>query len=154
MPAATIEDAPKAHTPETPLTEANKKAAAKAKGKATKKAPAKPKAEDKPKKKRPQYPEDVTAVAKATRAALPEGARSPGAAQVARVMDVVGGRKVADVAGISLAKLTKWAKDGERPEDYRNMHDLTKEVEDPWVTSRRLAMVLVGIEDHRKATAS
>ena len=90
-------------------------------------------------------------MAKATRAALPEGARSPGAAQVAAVMAVVGDLKVAEAAGIPLAKLKRWAVDGDRPEEYKALRDLADKVGDPWVTSRRLAMVLVGIEDERKS---
>jgi hypothetical protein len=128
-------EAPEAREPKAPKTP---------KPKAAKADKSKPKS---------KYPPAVTAVAKATRASLPEGARSPGAAQVQAVMNVVGDRKVADAAGIPLTKLKKWAVDGEKPDEYKALRDLADKVNDPWVTSRRLAMVLVGIEDERKAAA-
>ena len=146
MPAAVADppEAPEAKEPEAPKAPKAKPAkAANTKG---------PKQEAKPKKN--SYPPEVTAVAKATRASLPEGARAPGAAQVQAVMNVVGDRKVAEAAGIPLTKLKKWAVDGERPEEYKALRDLADKVGDPWVTSRRLAMVLVGIEDERKAAAA
>jgi hypothetical protein len=147
MPAAVADppEAPEAKEPAAPKPSEVKPA------KAAK--PKKAKA-DKPKSAKKSYPPEVTAVAKATRAALPEGARSPGAAQVSAVMAVVGDLKAAEAAGISLAKLKKWAVDGERPDEYKSLRDLAEKVNDPWVTSRRLAMVLVGIEDQRKASAA
>jgi hypothetical protein len=104
-------------------------------------------------KKKPPYDPAVTSVAKATRESLPEGARAPGAKQVQAVIAAVGKESVADAAGISLAKLRRWAVDGERPEEYANLRGLAKAVEDPWAVSRRLAMVLVGLDEHRKAAS-
>lgn len=106
----------------------------------------------KAKESKKKYPKEVTAVAKATRQSLPEGARAPGAKQVAAVIAALGDRGAAEAAGISVAKLRKWARDGERPDDYKELRPFAHQVDDPWAVSRRLAVILVGVEDYRKAS--
>jgi hypothetical protein len=136
-----------------PVADAPKAAPAKAKPKAAKGKGGKPGKTVKPKaapKPESKYPEEVRAVAKFTREALPEGARSPGAKQVAAVVSAVGERPIAEAAQLSMAKIRGWALKGERPEDYAALRTLTAEVDDAWAVSKRLCVILVGLDDYRK----
>jgi len=102
--------------------------------------------------KKPQYPPEVTAAAKAVRAALPANAKAPGLKQVAAVAKALGDDRPAARAGISAAKLKAWAAKGERPKEYANMRPLAREVGDPFATARRLAAILVALEAVREVT--
>lgn len=102
-----------------------------------------PKAGAKPKAK---YPEEVREVAKEVRDLLGEKVKAPGAKQVAAVLKALGDRGPAEAAGISSARLRKWAKDGERPDDYAKLRDLAGAVGDPWATGRKLAAILAAAE--------
>jgi hypothetical protein len=124
--------------------------------KAEPKAPAaakrpKPRPKAKPKPKASPYTDEVREVAKATRATLGEKVKAPGAKQVAAVVKALGDRDPAKAAGVSSARLRKWAAEGERPKDFANLRELAGQVGDPWATGRKLAAILVSIESVRKA---
>jgi len=106
---------------------------------AAKPKPRKPKAKSK-------YSDEVRAASKEVRAVLGPKVKPPGAKQVAAVVKALGDRAPADAAGLSMAKLRKWAKDGERPEDFATLRELAAAVGDPWATGRKLAGILVAVE--------
>ena len=108
----------------------------------------------KSKAKKSKYSEEVRAASKEVRAVLGPKVKPPGAKQVAAVVEALGDRAPADAAGLSMAKLKKWAGDGERPEDFAKLRELAGQVGDPWATGRKLAGILVAIETVRKAAAS
>jgi hypothetical protein len=103
------------------------------------------------KPKQSPYTAEVREVAKAVRATLGEKVKAPGAKQVAAVVKALGDRDPAKAAGVSSARLRKWAAEGERPEDFANLRELAGQVGDPWATGRKLAAILVSIESARKA---
>lgn len=94
-----------------------------------------------------KYDDRVRAAAKAVRAALPDNAKAPGPKQVAAVVKALGDDQPAARAGISKAKLKAWAAKGERPEDYAKLRELAGQVGDPWATGRKLAAILVALEE-------
>ena len=96
-------------------------------------------------KSKPKYSEEVRTVARATRELLGPAVKAPGPKQVAAVVSALGDKSPAKAAGLSLPKLKAWA-GGERPDDYRQMGDLTKKVGDTWASGRKLAAILVSIE--------
>ncbi|HEX3733780.1 MAG TPA: hypothetical protein VHU86_01375 [Solirubrobacterales bacterium] len=99
-----------------------------------------------------KYTDEVREVARATRETLGEKVKAPGAKQVAAVVKVLGDRVPAEVAGISSARLRKWAVEAERPEEYAKLRELASQVGDPWATGRKLAAILVSVEVVRKAS--
>jgi hypothetical protein len=108
----------------------------------------------KSKAKKSKYSEEVRAASKEVRAVLGPKVKPPGAKQVAAVVEALGDRAPAEAAGLSAAKLKKWAGEGERPEDFAKLRELAGQVGDPWATGRKLAGILVAIEAVRKAAAS
>lgn len=106
----------------------------------------KPAAKPKSKAKKSKYSEEVRAASKEVRAILGPKVKPPGAKQVAAVVKAMGDRAPADAAGLSMAKLRKWAKDGERPEDFAKLRELAGQVGDPWATGRKLAGILAAVE--------
>ena len=116
------------------------------------KAPAGAKeAKPKPKPKASPYTAEVREVAKAVRATLGEKVKAPSAKQYAAVVEALGDRDPAKAAGVSSARLRKWAAEGERAKDFANLRELAGQVGDPWATGRKLAAILVSIESVRKA---
>lgn len=106
----------------------------------------------KPKTKvKSKYSDEVRAASKEVRAVLGPKVKWPGAKQVAAVVKAMGDRSPADAAGLSMAKLKKWASEGERPEDFAKLRELAGQVGDPWATGRKLAGILVAVEVVRKA---
>jgi hypothetical protein len=100
----------------------------------------------KSKAKKSKYSEEVRAASKEVRAVLGPKVKPPGAKQVAAVVEALGDRTPADAAGLSMAKIKKWAKDGERPEDFAKLRELAGQVGDPWATGRKLAGILAAVE--------
>jgi hypothetical protein len=101
-----------------------------------------------------KYSPEVRAVSKEVRAVLGPKVKPPGAKQAAAVMEAVGGRDPADAAGIPMSRLRKWAREGQRPEDYAKLRELAAKVGDPWATGRKLAGILVAVVEVRKAESS
>lgn len=99
---------------------------------------------------KPNYSEEVRAIAKETRELLGPKVKSPGPKQVRAVITALGDEAPAKAAGLSMAKIKAWA-NGKRPDDYKAMGELTKKVGDTWASGRKLAAILVCVESVRKA---
>ena len=109
-----------------------------------------PAAKPKPKAKS-TYSEEVRAASKEVRAVLGPKVKWPGASSRRGREGAGRDQPPADAAGLSMAKLRKWASEAERPEDYAKLRELAGQVGDPWATGRKLAGILVAIETVRKA---
>jgi hypothetical protein len=101
-----------------------------------------------------KYPTEIRDAAKRVREILGPKAGAPGPKQVKRVATVLKGEDAIKASGVSKRALKAYAEKKERPDEVKQLQELATKVKDPWATGRRLAAILVALDEVRTKSGS